>query len=259
MAGSVTAVTFDAGQTLIDLDTALLAARLAERGVHATEAALAAAAPAAWRRYDAAVAAGGGHPWRVLMAALLAGAGVARAPGHGEQGEPGEQGDQGLRDHGEPGELGDLVEWLWSEQPTRNLWRREVPGMFELARSLRRQGVAVAVLSNSEGRLAELFEEMGWAADFEVITDSGRVGVEKPDPRIFRLTLERLGHAAAGAVHIGDSWPADVEGAVGAGLRAIWFGRHAMASERTLDPARVGRAADAAGVARVLAGWGAGR
>lgn len=231
----VTAVTFDAGQTLIDLDTDLLSARLAERGLAVAPSALSAAAPAAWRTYDRAVESGlGGHPWRVLMDALLAGAGLAAEP-----------------------RRGDLVEWLWTEQPRRNLWRREVPGMFALARALRRSGVAVAVLSNSEGRLAELFEEQGWAGDFDVITDSGRVGVEKPDPRIFALTLERLGAAADRAVHIGDSWPADIEGALGAGLRAIWFGRHALTSTRELDPARIGRAGDAAAVARTLAAWGA--
>ena len=234
-APAVTAVTFDAGQTLIDLDTELLAARLAERGVTVAPAVLQAAAPQAWRQYDAAVAAGtGGHPWRVLMDALLAGAGQAHAPARGE-----------------------LVEWLWQEQPRKNLWRREVPGMFALARALRRRGLAVAVLSNSEGALAELFEEMGWAADFDVITDSGKVGVEKPDPRIFALTLARLGASAEHTVHIGDSWPADIEGARGAGLRAIWFGRHAMASERALPPGQIGRASEAAEVARLLADWGA--
>ncbi len=48
----ITTVTFDAGQTLIELDTAMLAARLAERGVATTAAALAAAQPAAWHKQD---------------------------------------------------------------------------------------------------------------------------------------------------------------------------------------------------------------
>jgi FMN hydrolase / 5-amino-6-(5-phospho-D-ribitylamino)uracil phosphatase len=234
---AVAAVTFDAGQTLIDLDPELLACRLAERGVSLAAPALAGAAPAAWQVYDAAVAAGAGHPWRVLMDALLTGAGLADA----ERRAP-------------------LVEWLWHEQPRKNLWRRRIPGMFELAGRLRKAGVAVAVLSNSEGRLAELFAEQGWAAEFPVIIDSGRVGVEKPDRRIFDLTLERLGVTAPHAVHIGDSWPADVAGALGAGLRAIWFGRLAGADASRgggddADP-RVRRAADAAEVQRALVRWG---
>ncbi|MEZ4358818.1 MAG: HAD family hydrolase [Kofleriaceae bacterium] len=235
----VAAVTFDAGQTLIDLDTDLLAARLGERGVTVPAPALAASAPAAWRTYDAAVAAGAGHPWRTLMSALLQGAAPALASEARVE----------------------LVEWLWREQPRRNLWRRPIPGMFELAASLRASGVAVAVLSNSEGRLAELFAELGWAERFAVIADSGRLGIEKPDPRIFEWTLRQLGVDAADAVHLGDSWPADVEGALGAGLRAIWFGRQAQAVTPRGGAALAGRVAtarDAAEVAAALAAWGAG-
>lgn len=228
-------VTFDAGQTLIDLDTELLAARLAERGLDVSPASLAASTLGAWRRYDEVVAAGVvGHPWRTLMDALLAGAGVAAAH--------------------RPA----LVQWLWEEQPRLNLWRREVPGMRDVARGLRAAGVAVAVLSNSEGRLAELFDELGWAGDFDAVIDSGKVGVEKPDPRIFALALERLGVPAARAVHVGDSWPADVAGALAAGWRAIWYSppeRAVRVAPDELDHPRVARAGDASEVVAALARW----
>ena len=107
-----------------------------------------------------------------------------------------------------------LVEWLWDEQPRRNLWRKPIAPMVALARELRDRGVVVAVLSNSEGGLADLFEEIGLASLFLSIVDSGRVGFEKPDPRIFAYALAQVGGEAAHAVHIGDSWPADVQGAL---------------------------------------------
>lgn len=217
-------VTFDAGQTLIDLDLGFLARRLAERGVTVGTTALAAAAPEAWRRYDALVDPGGGHPWRALMATLLRGAGVARV-------DP-------------------LVDWLWDEQPRANLWRAQLPGMVALARELAARGVRVAVLSNSEGRLAELLAEIGIADAFAAVIDSGRLGIEKPDRRIFDHTLAVLGARGPG-IHIGDSWPADIAGALGAGWRAIWFGRRA---QDVADP-RVAVAYDADGVRTVLAGW----
>ena len=47
------------------------------------------------------------------------------------------------------------------------------------------------------------------------------VGVEKPDPRIFHLALERAGVAAAEAVYVGDLYSVDVVGARAAGLSAI--------------------------------------
>jgi FMN phosphatase YigB (HAD superfamily) len=190
-------ITFDAGQTLVELDLDFLARRLSERGVVVGRDALGAAAPAAWARYDQLVAAGQGHPWQALMHELLTGAQVPDPAPH--------------------------VAWLWSQQPTANLWRKPIPEMIDLARELADRGAIVGVLSNSEGRLAELFEEIGIARAFVAIVDSGRVGIEKPDPRIFAHTLEVLGSPGPG-IHIGDSWAADIVGARGVGWRAIWFG-----------------------------------
>lgn len=220
-------VTFDAGQTLIDLDLDFLARRLAERGVAVEVPALAAAAPAAWRRYDELVDPAGGHPWRELMSTLLRGAGVA-----------------------DVADVAQVVDWLWDEQPRANLWRAQIPGMVALARELAARGVRVAVLSNSEGRLAELLAEIGIADTFAAVIDSGRIGIEKPDRRIFDHALAVLGASRPG-IHIGDSWPADIAGALGAGWRAIWFGRRATA---VADP-RVAVARDAAEVRAVLAAW----
>jgi putative hydrolase of the HAD superfamily len=42
--------------------------------------------------------------------------------------------------------------------------------------------------------------------------------VEKPDPRIFAMTLRELGVAPEQAVHAGDSLAADVRGALAAGV-----------------------------------------
>jgi FMN phosphatase YigB (HAD superfamily) len=142
------AVTFDAGQTLVELDPAMLARRLGERGVQVDAAALEAAVPAAWARYDEVIGRVA-RPWHVLMDALLEGAGC----GDGRAA---------------------LVAWLWDEQPRANLWRRPVAGMIELVDALRAAGVPVGVLSNSEGKLAELFDEIGWGGRFDVVIDSGR-------------------------------------------------------------------------------------
>lgn len=211
---------------MIDLDLAFLARRLAERGVAAPPSALAAAAPAAWQHYDSLVAPAGGHPWKALMAALLGGAGVSAE------------------------RVGLLVDWLWDEQPRANLWRAEIPGMVALARELSARGVRVAVLSNSEGGLADLLAEIGIADAFAAVIDSGRIGIEKPDRRIFDHALAVLGATRPG-IHIGDSWPADIAGALGAGWRAIWFGRRATP---VADP-RVAIARDAGDVRAVLARW----
>jgi len=214
-------VTFDAGMTLVELDLDFLARRLAERGVLREPEALRAAAPQAWRRYDDRVEAGGTHGrlWHDLMGDIIVDVDPA------------------------------VIDWLWAQQPTANLFRAQITDMVELARSLRTRGVRTAVLSNSEGGLAGLLADVGIADAFDVIVDSGRIGMEKPDPAIFAYTLAQLGVAAdTAAVHIGDSWSADVAGALASGWRAIWYGRRAVAVE---DP-RVACAHDAVETAAAL-------
>ena len=224
------AVTFDFGQTLCDLDTAMLARRLGERGLTVTAQHLEDAVPAAWRTYDAAIHAGfGGHPWKILMARLLELGGVA-----------------------DPGARTDAVDWLWDEQPKQNLWRRPIEGMIELVDALAARGLGVGVISNSEGGLAELIDEIGWAGRFAVVADSGKLGLEKPGPEIFAWTTSRLGVDAAELAHVGDSLAADVEGALGAGIRAIWF----RGREPARRPEGVPVAEDAEGVWTALQAWG---
>ncbi len=64
------------------------------------------------------------------------------------------------------------------------------------------------------------------AGFFETIIISGDHGFGKPDPRIFRLVLERLKVAPAEAVMIGDSLNRDIAGARDAGIRTIWINRY---------------------------------
>lgn len=228
----MSAVTFDFGQTLASLDTLLTAARLAERGLSFDHQRLEAALPAAWGAYNDAIKSGyGGHPWKIFMRALLDGA----AP-------------EGAADEA----LASAVEFLWTEQPRKNLWRRPIPGMIELVTELCDAGVPVGILSNSEGRLAELVEELGWSSLFAVIADSGKLGLEKPGREIFAWTAEKLGVPMESVVHVGDSYAADIEGALGAGESAVWFGGD---SDKPLPP-RVRVAKDAAEVRAALVALG---
>jgi FMN phosphatase YigB (HAD superfamily) len=85
------------------------------------------------------------------------------------------------------------------------------------------------------------------------VVDSGRLGIDKPDPRIFAHAVAALGCNGGDLVHVGDSWEADVLGAVAAGARAVWFdARHAAQAL----PERVYGAGTAAELAEVLARLG---
>jgi HAD superfamily hydrolase (TIGR01549 family) len=108
---------------------------------------------------------------------------------------------------------------LWAEHRVFNLWRKVPDGLAAAVVELRAHGVPVAVVSNSEGQLQELFDKLGLGGVFDLVIDSHHVGVEKPDPRIFALALEQLGVAAGDALHLGDTFATDVVGARAAGMR----------------------------------------
>jgi epoxide hydrolase-like predicted phosphatase len=86
-----------------------------------------------------------------------------------------------------------------------------------------------ALLSNAFDDLRALLEGPWALADaFDEIVISAEVGLMKPDPRIYRLALARLGVEPAEAVFIDDSLP-NVEAASALGLAAIWFRHSAQA------------------------------
>ncbi len=72
---------------------------------------------------------------------------------------------------------------------------------------------------------------MGLAHLVDSVTTSGGVGWPKPDQRIFLAACEQAGVSPDQALMIGDDYAADIEGALAAGLRALWLVRSAVSSE----------------------------
>jgi HAD superfamily hydrolase (TIGR01509 family) len=81
--------------------------------------------------------------------------------------------------------------------------------------------LSLAVVSNSDGRLEEALDCLGLARYFDSILDSAVVGVEKPDPEIFRIAAREVGVAPEQAVHVGDLYWIDVLGARAAGVEPV--------------------------------------
>jgi putative hydrolase of the HAD superfamily len=66
--------------------------------------------------------------------------------------------------------------------------------MIELMRELRARGYRMALLTNNVREWEPYWRSMLPVDDiFEVVVDSGFVGMRKPEPEIYELTLERLG------------------------------------------------------------------
>ena len=63
-----------------------------------------------------------------------------------------------------------------------------------------------------------------------------RYGLQKPDPRLFEIALQRAGCCAQQAVHVGDSIEADVLGARRAGIASIWLNRQSLRNDTGAEP-----------------------
>jgi HAD superfamily hydrolase (TIGR01509 family) len=104
----------------------------------------------------------------------------------------------------------------------RHVWCLPDPEASRVLEELRREGLLLAVISNTEdGRIRDALEAAGLASHFDLLIDSHLVGCKKPDPAIFRLALEGLGVEAHEAAFVGDSYAHDALAARAVGMRAI--------------------------------------
>jgi epoxide hydrolase-like predicted phosphatase len=72
--------------------------------------------------------------------------------------------------------------------------------MIALMRDLRGRGLRMALLTNNVREWEPLWRSMLPVDEiFEIVVDSAFVGMRKPDPAIYELTLERLGGGVAAA------------------------------------------------------------
>ena len=132
-----------------------------------------------------------------------------------------------------------LLDTAWPLHEAKNLWSLVPEGLGEALDAARALGVKVAIISNSEGMLDRLFEDLGILRHFDLVVDSGKVGVEKPDPRIFQIALERFGITAGHALHLGDMFATDILGARAAGLSSALIDPYGHYAGRHLDVSRV--------------------
>lgn len=128
------------------------------------------------------------------------------------------------------------------------VWCQPVPGSRAGLRALHDAGLRLAVTSNSDGTVADHLARHEWlqvgagpGTAVEVVTDSGLVGVGKPDPRVFQATIEALDLGPERILHIGDSVHYDVDGGAAVGMQTVHMDPYELCSStdhphvRTLD------------------------
>jgi putative hydrolase of the HAD superfamily len=229
-------LSLDAGNTVIFLDHARLAGLLGRHGFATDAAALVRAegeakrrhargdmVPFVWSRIDAPGARGWGS--MVGTTAVCAGFPAEALPA--------------------------LIDDVWKEHVRHNLWSKVPEGFGPAIERARACGVKVVLVSNSEGMLDTLFERLGILRHFDLLLDSGKIGVEKPDPKIFQIGLERFSTPPSEALHLGDIYSTDILGARAAKMRAALVDPYGHYDGMYPD---VPRAAGVVAVADALAG-----
>ena len=204
--GPIHAILLDVGNTLLHLDCDRIVLLLAAYGYRTTPHAIRVAEYAAKAAIDRALAsAARGHglalPEPALRASyfetVLAGLGLL------------------------PGETGPMLEALAADNRASCLWSLPEPDAATVLGALVARGFVLGVVSNADGRVEADLERAGLCPHLATVVDSHVVGVEKPDPRIFAIALERLGVAPDRAIHVGDIVGVDVRGARRAGVEPV--------------------------------------
>jgi HAD superfamily hydrolase (TIGR01549 family) len=113
------------------------------------------------------------------------------------------------------------VEELVSFNDREGAWDVVTPGAVEALNRLRRASCQLVVVSNSNGMVRRILGRVGLEPHVDLVLDSQEEGVEKPDPRIFEIALERARADRAATIHCGDIYHIDVVGARAAGLPAV--------------------------------------
>nr|ANY58062.1 Haloacid dehalogenase [uncultured bacterium] len=194
------AVLFDAGNTLIWLDHPFVVELLREHGVETSVEGLMGAEYGAKLLMDAMARETGMDErtrGKVFFAEIFRRVGVAEA------------------------DFSAIAQRMFARHAERNLWGNVREHTVETLDALRRRGYRLGVISNADGRAEQALDAAGLRPHFELVIDSGLVGIDKPDPRIFHLAAERLGVRPHEAVYVGDIYEIDVQGARAAGMQAI--------------------------------------
>ena len=105
------------------------------------------------------------------------------------------------------------------------------PEVTACLRAIRANGVPTAILSNgSPDMLAKAVRAAGIELLLNEVLSVEKVGIFKPDPRVYRLAIDKMGRDASKIVFVSsNAW--DAFGAHNAGMRVVWCNRSGQPDE----------------------------
>jgi putative hydrolase of the HAD superfamily len=97
------------------------------------------------------------------------------------------------------------------------------PGCIEMLESLHKE-YSLHIITNGFAEIQNIkIDNCGLRKYFKEIIISEEHNLTKPHVDIFRLSEQKAGAKTEQCVMIGDNWVSDIEGAIGAGWRAVYF------------------------------------
>ena len=115
---------------------------------------------------------------------------------------------------------------------------RLFPKALDVLARLRADGYRLGIISNWSWDLRRRCDQVGITEAFDYILASAYAGCLKPNPRIFDRALADMRVPAERAIHVGDDYEADVLGATGVGMEAVWVSRDGSTPPRPCPTVR---------------------
>ena len=113
----------------------------------------------------------------------------------------------------------------WKNYWSRHFCDYQVPaeGCFDLLKKLSLH-YKLGVISNGDGPSQNAkITALGIRKYFEAVVVCGDYGIQKPDPRIYRIAAEKLSLNCDEIAFVGDTFMTDIAGAIRAGMYPVWI------------------------------------
>jgi putative hydrolase of the HAD superfamily len=127
---------------------------------------------------------------------------------------------------GVQGDLGQKADALYERFVVREGFMPLFSDVKDTLEHLRSRGIRLGVLSNAPPHLEDTLKQHGIHGYFDFFVVSSLVGLEKPEPAIFRLAIAEARCPREHILYVGDNPDVDVRGAQAVGLTAILIDRH---------------------------------
>lgn len=102
---------------------------------------------------------------------------------------------------------------------------------------LKKSGYILCIVSNFYGNLEKICDNIGFGNYMDILIDSEVVKIEKPNPGIFSLALQKLNVKPENTFVVGDSYERDIVPPKGLGCKTIWLRNRSFRESESVESA----------------------